>query len=352
MALWLLIAPTDSTFVENDFRIIASIHRVKKIIVPSHDPLSTVYNQLRILLFLMQYTWRANGFYIWFADYHSLLPAMFARLFGKRSLIVVGGYDAASIPQIKYGVFYSRFRGFFAKMSYRLTNCIIPVDESLVESLNTYMGGTPVRHGIKHFVKHLSTRIVTIPTGYDPQRWSRRQNVMRENLVLAVAVATDWRRFELKGFDLLLKIARRMPDVNFMIVGLGGEVFQHVRDEAFPNLELVPFVPNEKLVEYYSKATVFCQFSLCEGLPNTLCESMLCECIPVGSKVGGIPKAIGDCGYILEIKNAAKGAELISQALHANNELGKQARERIVINFGQTNREKKLLALLSERQLG
>ena len=71
-------------------------------------------------------------------------------------------------------------------------------------------------------------------------------------------------------------------------------------------------MPGDELLNYFQRAKVFCQFSFSEGLPNTLCEAMLCECIPVGSNVNGIPKAIGDYGYILQLKDVNKAKELVT----------------------------------------
>ena len=41
-----------------------------------------------------------------------------------------------------------------------------------------------------------------------------------------------------------------------------------------------------------------------EGLPNSLCEAMLCECIPIGSEYFGIPYAIGDTGLTFSHSNS------------------------------------------------
>ncbi len=47
--------------------------------------------------------WRAvqnsSLVFCWFASWHSLFPIWFARLLGKPSLVVVGGYDTANLPE-------------------------------------------------------------------------------------------------------------------------------------------------------------------------------------------------------------------------------------------------------------
>src|SRR4051812_44559359 len=51
--------------------------------------------------------WRAvssnDVVFAWFASWHSFLPMLYARLLGKPSILVIGGYDIAKIPEIGYG---------------------------------------------------------------------------------------------------------------------------------------------------------------------------------------------------------------------------------------------------------
>jgi len=43
-------------------------------------------------------------------------------------------------------------------------------------------------------------------------------------------------------------------------------------------IKFTGLVPDEELIKYYQKAKVY-QLSEYEGLPNALCEAMLCECL-------------------------------------------------------------------------
>jgi glycosyltransferase involved in cell wall biosynthesis len=80
-----------------------------------------------------------------------------------------------------------------------------------------------------------------------------------------------------------------------------------------------------------------------EGLPNAVCEAMLCECIPVGSAVGGIPAAVGSSGFLLRTRDADEAARLIRQALNAPSSLGKSARRRAVQLFRMELRERAIV---------
>ena len=75
---------------------------------------------------------------------------------------------------------------------------------------------------------------------------------------------------------------------------------------------------------------------------------MLCECIPIGSDVNFIPGIIGDAGFILKHRDEGLLEELIRQALQCENkaELGENARQRIIDNFGIEKREQQLFSLI------
>ncbi|MBP9191753.1 MAG: glycosyltransferase, partial [Ignavibacteria bacterium] len=114
------------------------------------------------------------------------------------------------------------------------------------------------------------------------------------------------------------------------------------------NVKLISFVNMEELKNYYNKAKVFAQLSLFEGQPNSLCEAMMMECIPVGSDVNGIPRVIGDTGFIVYKKDKFEIAEKIKAAMQSDESLGKAARKRIMDNFSMERRKNKILEITSK----
>ena len=112
------------------------------------------------------------------------------------------------------------------------------------------------------------------------------------------------------------------------------------------NVKFTGWVSDDELLQLYQKSKVYCQLSRYEGLPNVLCEAMLCECIPVGTKYCGIPTAIGNTGFYVPWENAKATAEAVINALKTSSDLGKNARERIRQKFPSERREKELLKYL------
>jgi len=262
-------------------------------------------------------------------------------------VIITGGTDAVSIPEIKYGIFYKKnMQYFFSKNSYKLADLILPVNKSLINSVNYYANKNGINIGITYFVKNVKAKIVELPTGYDSNKWILKNGIKKEQTVVTVAGINNLRTYKLKGIDLFIETARLLKDTKFIIIGVSADINKMIQKDKPNNVIVHEYINNKLLVDYIAKSKVYCQFSLSEGLPNALCEAMLCECIPVGSNVNGIPDGIGNSGYILKERDASKAASLIEKALNEDNSLGKQARQHIINNFSHERREQSLYKLL------
>jgi len=339
-----------STFVKEDDRILSSEFDLTKYrFISSKKIFLFVYELVKQFLFLSINIRKFDVIYCWFSDYHSFLPMLFGKVFRKKNIIIVGGYDAVAVPQINFGVFLKKnLRSFCARTSYRYADIIVPVDQTLVEGINYYADpkGNGLPTGVNNFVKNVKGRFEVVMTGYDEKKWKNYFGKDKEKSVVTIGGAPNIQTFRRKGLDFLIEIAQIMPDIKFTIIGLKGKMMEYAKSKASENVNLVGFIPNDELPKYISKYKVFAQFSLSEGLPNTLCEAMLCECIPVGSSANGIPYGIGDCGFVLNEKNAEKGAKLIRKALESDYRLGVKARQRIIDNFLIGKRKQKITDLI------
>jgi glycosyltransferase involved in cell wall biosynthesis len=110
------------------------------------------------------------------------------------------------------------------------------------------------------------------------------------------------------------------------------------------NLKVIPSSPVEILNEYYNKASVYFQVSITEGMPNSLGEAMLCECIPIGSNVNGIPDVIGNTGIIIYKRDLNELEMALNKAKFMNT--GPEARIHILENFSLEKRGKSLYKVL------
>lgn len=288
--------------------------------------------QSKLLLFLLKNIWSAKIIFVFFADYHSFLPILFSRIFKKRAIVVLGGYDVTYIPELKYGSFSNALRSFCTKFSIENASFLAPVDESLIAEA-------------RNRVERIRGQVGVIPTGYNPEKWYC--DTEKESIVLTVGPYPTLQRVKLKGIDFLLEVARVLAQYRFIIVGMDEQVKQRLNAPA--NVQFIERLSQEELRKYYSRAKVYAQFSLREGLPNAVCEAMMCECIPVGSDKNGIPTAIGNCGFILKQRDVRLAAQLIEQAMNAPLDLGKKARQRILENFTPLQREAALLSLIHSK---
>lgn len=327
----LFVYTSFSSFVETDYNILSKFADVKQYKFESSKIIfKMIFEQVKLKIFLLMNIWKYDLIYCWFADYHSFLPILFSKLFKKKSILVLGGYDVTYIPELKYGSFSNPLRSFCAKFSIKNVTLNLSVSDNIR------------KEALERVPK---ANIHNIYTGYSEDKFLLN-NKEKKNIVLTVSSGDTLQRIKIKGIDFFIEVARKMPEYTFIVVGVTEKALRFLTNIP-ANLEIIGKMKQKKLIEYYQKAKVYAQFSMREGLPNAVCESMLCECIAVGFNNGGIPIAIGDCGFILDERNIDMAAELIDKAISSPKSLGKKARERIIKKFPLENRKKKLHKLLA-----
>jgi len=310
-----------SEFIKKDLSFLKKHYKVKV----GH------YRGKRSTFHMLKGTLWSDLTFSWFADIHSFWAVFFSRVFKKKSIVVVGGYDAAKVPEMNYGLALSPVLYHFAKYALKKADRVLTVDESLKKDI------------IKNY-EVSGKNIVTVPTGYDPGFW--KLNRKKEELVLSISQINPL-YIKIKGIEAFIQCASYFPETKFVVAG-PSEKKSLIRLRAMspPNVIFSGHIPKHELPGWYSRAKVYCQFSRSAGLPNTLCEAMLCECIPVGTPYGGIPTAIGNTGYYVPYGDVHATVAAIRKALQSQN--GKKARERIKKLFLLEKRDNKLIQIIEK----
>src|SRR5207244_8164962 len=105
----------------------------------------------------------------------------------------------------------------------------------------------------------------------------------RAGVLTSVAGGRDLR---VKGIDRVIETARRLPDLQFTILGTDMESVRKVSAQLPRNLRAVPWVPHGQVGEYCRSAAVIFQPSRDESFGLAVAEGMACGCIAVTSAAG------------------------------------------------------------------
>lgn len=342
----LIVYSHPSSFIKEDVKLLNSKFDIEICHFKLEKKVFSFFKyQFKGIFDLLKKNPKTDLVYIWFCDYHAFWAVLLAKLFRKKTIIIIAGYDGVKIPAISFGAFHKEnLRTKLIRFAYKNCDKIISVDESLIEGKNTYAGDGAIC-GIEHFIKNIKQKSMTIPFGFDSKRWKMLE---KKKQVLTVASIKTEKVFLRKGIDLYLEVAKKMPDTQFHLIGLQNLDLIPTHLKKLNNVHIKPILKQEKLIDLYAYSKVYCQFSLSEGLPNVLCEAMTSGCIPVGSSVNGIPKAIGNTGFILEEKNISKAVCLVKKALNTDEEFGLKARNRMIKHFCLEFREKALVKTIQE----
>lgn len=337
-----------STFVQKDIQIIEEKCRVRAFNFHAKSKWTTPLLALKQFYFIVFYLFKTRGYVCQFAGYHTVLPVVFSKIFGKKSLIISGGTDCHAFPTIGYGNLQKPLLKQATIFSFRNATYISPKHETLWFYRYTYdKSGAPAQ-GISHFIPRIKTRHLSIPNGYDDGRFYRSTKPEKQASFATVTSGLNYKfQAQLKGIDLIFEAATALPNAHFIIIGIGKG---QIPLSAPSNIDFIePCSPSELRV-HLNKAQFYLQLSLAEGFPNALCEAMLCECIPIGSSVFSIPEIIGDTGYVLQERSSDGLIKLLQQIMNhpIDSAAGLKARQRIMDNYPLKKRKIALQGLIDD----
>ena len=332
----------ERSFVKSDISILEALGlKVYKIhSEPEKTFMYFLYNRLKESWLSVFYIFKSKLLIAWFNDYHSFIPILISKLFLKKSVIIVGGYDAIVDNKNNHGLFLKGgLRSTIAKLNYKMVNEVWIVHKSLENGCDFAKQKFNIISGVRSFTSKKNIVIKEINTGYDTRFWNYDQSEEKIG-ILTAAFFSEKRVINIKGLNIFNKLASLLPNINFTIVGESG-----IRISDFINLESnikVMGVQNRsQMKELYQKNKFYFQGSRLEGLPNSLCEAMLCGCIPIGSRVFGIPDAIGKTGVLFDTeKDIEQIVEFVNSDLGATD--SKNARNRVVRKYDISKRTEKI----------
>jgi len=346
------IYPAFSSFVKKD---IDFLNKQYQVIHPNHKwnkKSATPLLMIKQFFFLLFNIKKSKAVFVMFGGYWSYMPALMGKIFRVPVFIILGGTDCVSFPSINYGNLRKPALKLVTKWSYKLSACLLPVDESLVYCNYTYYEKRDYDHqGYKYFFPSIKTPYKVIYNGFDSDVFKPIENIKTNNSYITIASISDNSLFVLKVIDRIDSLAKVFSDCTFIIVGI-SKTFMDQNIQLPTNIIVHDFLQADTFKKYLQESEFYLQLSISEGFPNALCEAMLCNCIPIGSSVGAIPTIIDNTGFIMQhsettylIKEFKKITELASQT---KMQLAEQARQRVIEKFDIKLREKLFVEVINE----
>jgi len=344
------IYPEKSSFIQKDIRFLSGKYDV---ITPGHtwkNKSLTPVNFIKQFFFLCRHLRSCRAVFVMFGGYWSFLPALSGKLLNKPVYIIPGGTDCVSFPSLNYGSLRKPVMRTFIKWSFGLCTRLIPVDQSLIWSEYSYYENSDYSHqGYRFFFPRIKTPSQVIHNGFDPSFFKGSDAIKKHNSFIAVAPVSNMTRYRIKGTDQVLWLASQFTECAFILIGISENMTGRI-GEIPANVKLLPFLPQEQFMSLLAESEFVLQLSISEGFPNSLCEAMLCGCIPFGSSVGAITDIIGDCGFIARSSDRQYLKETFNEILNTDSAtralLSAKARNRIIENYSINDREKAFFDLI------
>jgi glycosyltransferase involved in cell wall biosynthesis len=325
---------TDASFIRLDEAILKEQYRVATFKFKHRRGWKVLLEIIRQFFFMLQNIWKADLIYIWFADFHAVIPSVFARLFGKKLVIVIGGYDAAFDKELHYGAKTRIIGKYSVKTVTSLADLLLPVSNHTLNELLT------------NYKMNLREKSTVIYNAFNSQ-FRCNEPVIKENKVATVCLTNNKKTLFVKGVDFYVQVAARLPEITFQVIGVGGEAKKYLETIRSENVVLIEKVSPDKLKEILCKTKVICQFSRHEAFGVALLEGISCSCFPVGYDHAATKELLAnDNGILIKAMDINEAADAIRIALLKEKKEVDFIKSFITDKFSSENRKEQIKNVL------
>jgi glycosyltransferase involved in cell wall biosynthesis len=320
----LYVHNSKASFVAIDRGILAERYEVDDLYQPGRWP-----NPVKVVRGVL----RADVVFGWFASWHTFFPITLAWLLHKPSVMIVGGFDTANMPDIGYGYQQGGLRTWASRWIMRRATRLATNSEYSISEIERNTPIDPARVRVIHHG-------VPDPFGEEPGA--------KEREALTVG-AIDHTTLVQKGQVPFVEAARLLPDVCFTFVGKWlDDSVERLRARAGDNVHFTGWLSDEDLHSAYRRAAVYVQASRHEGFGLAVAEAMLAGCVPVVVNVTAMPEVVGDAGVLIESQEPQVVADSVRRALELGPDEARRARERILSEFPMERRRDGILGVVED----
>jgi glycosyltransferase involved in cell wall biosynthesis len=224
---------------------------------------------------------RPRAAVLWFASPSLGLPtAVACRVGGVPLLVVSGGADVASCPEIAFGDARVRWRRAVARWILEGAAAVWAFTGAAAREVAAVAPRAPIR---------------VVPPAVDTA-FFRPQPIRRERLVLATCAAITPVTLAQKGLDRLVAAAGLVPDAAFLITGApaAAPAVARLVAGAPANVTFAGHVSREALRTLYARAALVAQLSRHEGFGVAAVEAAAMGCRVLTTRLPVFEEVLGD----------------------------------------------------------
>ena len=271
--------------------------------------LRCIYTELRISCKLAEVAENVD-IWIFFMGGETLLPPMLtAKLLRKKVVLAFAGSSIENLKSASDNLF--KPLEILSKINCTFSNRIILYSENLIKEWNLEKYENKIYIAHRHFL--------------DFDKFKIKKSLNDRGTVVGYIGRLSEEKGILNFIKAIPEVLEGKSNVRFLIGGDGNlkdKIEEYLRKNNIEDkVELLGWIPRDKLPQYLNELKLVVLPSYTEGLPNLMLEAMACGTPVLATPVGAIPDVITDreTGFIMENNSPACIAENVIRVLEHPN---------------------------------